>query len=47
MLLSGDRDEGALLGDVRPRTLPPGRGVLVSRHSGTHLIQLGNLPPAE
>ncbi len=26
LVLSGERDEGALVGDVRPRPLPPGRG---------------------
>ncbi len=45
ILLSGDRDEGVLLGDVRPRPLPPGRGVLVNRRTGTRLVQLGHLPP--
>ncbi|HWB34728.1 MAG TPA: type VII secretion protein EccCb, partial [Rugosimonospora sp.] len=44
VLLSGDRDEGVLLGDVRPRPFPPGRGVLVNRRSGTHLLQLAHLP---
>jgi S-DNA-T family DNA segregation ATPase FtsK/SpoIIIE len=47
LLLAGDRDEGPLVGDVRPRPLPPGRGVLVSRSAGTHLVQLGHLPPAD
>jgi len=45
IVLSGDRDEGALFGNVRPSTLPPGRGWLVTRREGARLIQLANLPP--
>jgi S-DNA-T family DNA segregation ATPase FtsK/SpoIIIE len=45
ILLSGDRDEGPLMGNVRPSSLPPGRGWLVTRRSGAQLIQLANLPP--
>ena len=45
ILLSGDRDEGTLLGNVRPSPLPPGRGWLVTRREGARLIQLANLPP--
>jgi S-DNA-T family DNA segregation ATPase FtsK/SpoIIIE len=43
LVLSGDRDEGALLGAVRPAPLPPGRGWLVTRKEGARLIQLGYL----
>jgi S-DNA-T family DNA segregation ATPase FtsK/SpoIIIE len=43
--LSGPRDEGALLGDVRPSPQPPGRGYLVTRRSGAVLVQLGWTPP--
>jgi DNA segregation ATPase FtsK/SpoIIIE, S-DNA-T family len=46
LLLSGEREEGALLGEVRPRPLPPGRAILVNRRTGTQLIQLGHLPPS-
>ena len=46
LVLSGDRDEGALLGTVRPGPLPPGRGWLVTRKDGVRLIQLAHLPPA-
>ncbi|GIH18187.1 type VII secretion protein EccCa [Rugosimonospora africana] len=46
LVLSGDRDEGALLGTVRPGPLPPGRGWLVTRREGVRLIQLAYLPPA-
>ncbi|MER0245501.1 type VII secretion protein EccCa [Streptomyces sp. HSW2009] len=44
VVLSGDRAEGEVLGSVRPRALPPGRGVFVSRRRGTPLVQLGWLP---
>jgi S-DNA-T family DNA segregation ATPase FtsK/SpoIIIE len=46
LVLSGDRDEGALLGTVRPRPMPPGRGLLVTRKEGVRLVQLAHLPPA-
>ncbi|MFJ3756470.1 type VII secretion protein EccCa [Streptomyces sp. NPDC090080] len=39
LLLSGDPREGTVLGDQRPRRLPPGRGVLVSRRGGAALVQ--------
>jgi len=45
LLLSGSRDEGALLGDVRMSTQPPGRGTLVSRRHGTQLVQVAWDPP--
>ncbi len=43
LILSGDSEEGALIGSVRPRQLPPGRGTLVTRRDGARLIQLGYL----
>lgn len=39
LLLSGQREEGALLGNVRPSPQPPGRGRLVTRYAGVQLIQ--------
>jgi S-DNA-T family DNA segregation ATPase FtsK/SpoIIIE len=45
LVMSGDRDEGALIGNVRPQPQPPGRGWLVSRRGGTSLVQLAWLPP--
>ncbi|MFD4366136.1 type VII secretion protein EccCa [Rhodococcus sp. NPDC058521] len=39
LVMSGSRDEGNLLGTVRPSAMPPGRGMLVSR-KGAGLIQL-------
>jgi S-DNA-T family DNA segregation ATPase FtsK/SpoIIIE len=44
LVLSGDREEGQLLGPVRPGPLPPGRGWLVTRKEGVRLIQLA-MPP--
>ncbi|MCP2170157.1 DNA segregation ATPase FtsK/SpoIIIE, S-DNA-T family [Goodfellowiella coeruleoviolacea] len=41
LVMSGDRDEGPLLGDVRPGPQPPGRGVLVRRRGAPSLIQVG------
>jgi S-DNA-T family DNA segregation ATPase FtsK/SpoIIIE len=45
IVLSGDRDEGALLGNVRPSRQPPGRGWLVSRQRGAQLVQLAWADP--
>lgn len=40
LLLSGDPQEGPLLGSVRAGPQPPGRGVLVKRHEKPALIQV-------
>ncbi|WP_127783955.1 type VII secretion protein EccCa [Rhodococcus sp. X156] len=45
LVMSGSRDEGALVGTVKPSAQPPGRGVLVSRKLGQRLVQLAWLPP--
>jgi S-DNA-T family DNA segregation ATPase FtsK/SpoIIIE len=45
LLLSGDRDEGQLIGSIRPSRLPAGRGTLVSRKHGSILLQTAYLPP--
>jgi S-DNA-T family DNA segregation ATPase FtsK/SpoIIIE len=47
IVMSGDRDEGVLLGNVRPQLLPPGRGWMVTRREGARLIQLAWLPPEQ
>ena len=39
VLLSGSKDEGAVLGSVKMESLPPGRGRLVHRRLGAVLIQ--------
>ncbi|MEU9038971.1 type VII secretion protein EccCa [Streptomyces sp. NPDC048352] len=44
VVLSGDPSEGDLLGTVRSRPMPPGRGYHVSRRRGTSLVQLGRMP---
>jgi S-DNA-T family DNA segregation ATPase FtsK/SpoIIIE len=44
LLMSGDRDEGPLVGSVRPGPQPPGRGWLVTRRDGPRLVQLAHLP---
>ncbi|MFE1555900.1 type VII secretion protein EccCa [Streptomyces sp. NPDC058734] len=44
VVLSGDPSEGDLLGTVRSRPMPPGRGHYVSRRRGTALVQLGRMP---
>ncbi|MEU6176192.1 type VII secretion protein EccCa [Streptantibioticus parmotrematis] len=46
VVLSGDPSEGELLGPVRPRPMPAGRGFFVSRRRGVPLVQLGWLPPS-
>ena len=40
LIMSGAKDEGALLGEVKPSLQPPGRGTLVSRRSGRELVQV-------
>jgi len=46
LVMSGDRDEGALVGSVRPSPQPPGRGYLVTRRHGVQLVQLAYREPA-
>jgi len=45
IIMSGPRDEGPLLGNVRPQLLPPGRGWYVTRRHGAQMVQLAWLPP--
>jgi S-DNA-T family DNA segregation ATPase FtsK/SpoIIIE len=45
LVLSGDRDEGQLIGSVRASQQPPGRGTLVSRRHGSLLVQTAFTPP--
>ncbi|MCO6011610.1 type VII secretion protein EccCa [Actinoallomurus purpureus] len=42
LVMSGNKDEGAVF-DVRPRSLPPGRGTFVERRTGHRLIQTAHL----
>lgn len=46
LIMSGNRDEGALWGDVKASAMPPGRGTLVTR-AGKVLIQTANMPGKE
>ncbi|MDH6624215.1 S-DNA-T family DNA segregation ATPase FtsK/SpoIIIE [Streptomyces sp. LBL] len=41
VVLAGDPAEGDLLGGIRPRAMPAGRGVFVSRRRGKPLVQVG------
>ncbi len=45
IILSGDRDEGALIGATKPQPMPPGRANLVNRRDGSRLVQIAYLPP--
>ncbi|MFF7332423.1 type VII secretion protein EccCa [Streptomyces sp. NPDC090306] len=47
VVLAGDPGEGDLLGGVRPRPMPAGRGVFVSRRRGKPLVQTGWVPEVE
>lgn len=47
VLLSGDPQEGDILGGVRARPMPSGRGIFVSRQRGNPLVQTGLMPPLE
>jgi S-DNA-T family DNA segregation ATPase FtsK/SpoIIIE len=40
LLLSGDRQEGPLLGGCAPMPQPPGRGILVRRREAPRLVQV-------
>ncbi|MEW2275669.1 type VII secretion protein EccCa [Streptomyces griseofuscus] len=41
LVLAGDPGEGDLMGGIRPRPMPVGRGVFVSRKRGKPLVQTG------
>ena len=45
ILLSGNPDEGALIGRTKPTPQPPGRGRIVSRELGEQVLQLAWQPP--
>ncbi|MFJ7049641.1 type VII secretion protein EccCa [Streptomyces sp. NPDC101112] len=44
VVLAGDPGEGDLLGGVRPRPMPAGRGIFVSRRRGKPLVQTSLVP---
>ncbi|WP_026404408.1 type VII secretion protein EccC [Actinomadura rifamycini] len=39
LLMSGNKDEGVVLGNIKGHPLPPGRGYYIDRRKGTRLIQ--------
>ena len=43
LIMSGNREEGQLFGNVRPQPLPVGRGFYVDRRNGSRLIQTAYL----
>ncbi|NNG95658.1 type VII secretion protein EccC [Gordonia araii] len=45
LLMSGDRDEGNIVGRTKMQQLPPGRGEYISRSRGSEMIQIAKLPP--
>jgi S-DNA-T family DNA segregation ATPase FtsK/SpoIIIE len=45
VMLSGPRDEGVLIGNLRPQPAPPGRARFVTRDRGTETTQLAWLDP--
>ena len=46
LVLSGSPEEGALIGNVRPRPVPAGRGRLVTRERGVEVVQLAWREPS-
>ena len=46
VLLSGSKEEGPLLGDVKASPQPPGRGSLVRRRTGSTLVQIAWQEPS-
>ncbi|EHR61081.1 type VII secretion protein EccC [Saccharomonospora cyanea] len=47
LLMSGDKEEGPLLGGMKPQLLPQGRAWLVSRRHTARLVQLAWLPKSD
>lgn len=47
LILSGDRQEGALVGPFAATPRPPGRGLMVQRHQRPTMVQLAWLPAHE
>jgi DNA segregation ATPase FtsK/SpoIIIE, S-DNA-T family len=43
LIMSGSKDEGVLLGNVKAQAQPPGRGFFVERRTGSRLMQVGLL----
>ena len=47
LLLSGDPQEGSLVGPYKATPQPPGRGLLIRRRQGAMLVQVAWLPPPD
>jgi S-DNA-T family DNA segregation ATPase FtsK/SpoIIIE len=45
IVLSGDKDEGVLIADVKASPQPPGRGTLARRRQGSALVQVAWTAP--
>ncbi|GAA1023022.1 MULTISPECIES: type VII secretion protein EccCa [Amycolatopsis] len=45
MVMNGSRDEGVLIGNIRPSAMPPGRGNMLSRKNGKQLVQVSWIQP--
>ncbi len=45
LLMSGNPDDGLMIGSVRPSPMPPGRGTLITRQGNSQLLQVGWSPP--
>jgi S-DNA-T family DNA segregation ATPase FtsK/SpoIIIE len=45
LMLSGNPDEGPLLGNLRPAPAPPGRGRLITRDRGVEVVQMAWCEP--
>ncbi|MBK1783469.1 type VII secretion protein EccCa [Prauserella sp. ASG 168] len=45
ILMSGSKEEGPLLGNLKAEPLPAGRGRLITRRGGAQLVQLAHLSP--
>jgi S-DNA-T family DNA segregation ATPase FtsK/SpoIIIE len=45
MVMSCNRDEGVLLGTYKPKVLPPGRGVIITRKLSQQLMQTAWIDP--
>jgi DNA segregation ATPase FtsK/SpoIIIE, S-DNA-T family len=43
VIMSGSKDEGALIASVKPQPQPPGRGFFVERRTGSRLVQVALL----
>ncbi|MFJ1762121.1 type VII secretion protein EccCa [Amycolatopsis sp. NPDC088138] len=45
MVMNGSRDEGALVGNIKASSMPPGRGNMLTRKAGKQLVQVSWIQP--